>query len=112
MLFRFLVMSELLKIPVYFVLFSSLNKAGPLWKKISLLGCFKANKRPQWLSLGLPKLKWSDSVDQMARCVYRLLRRRTSGSADVCRQRRVQNRNLNNSPSWFPFADHANVGFG
>lgn len=62
MLFRFLVMSELFKIPVYFVLFSSLNKAGPLWKKISLLGCFKENKRPHWLSLGLPKLKWSDSV--------------------------------------------------
>ena len=62
MLFRFLVMSELLKIPVYFVLFSSLNKAGPLMKNISLLGCFKENKRPQWLSLGCPKLKWSDSV--------------------------------------------------
>ena len=45
MLFRFLVMSELLKIPVYFVLFSSFNKAGPLWKKNFFAWMFQSEQK-------------------------------------------------------------------
>ena len=38
-------MSELLKIPVYFVLFSSFNKAGPLWKKNFFAWMFQSEQK-------------------------------------------------------------------